>query len=158
MAQAPQSPPLPPLLSDLAAVALTRTDGSQATLGSMLGPGATVVSFWATWCAPCVMEARHLAETRTRIARERLNILGVNVDRTRDESRLADFLRRGRVNYDQARGDLSAYQAFGGGDQILLPRLFVFSSEGRPIAAFGRYFGGATLRQVDRAIEQAIGR
>ena len=49
------------------------------------------------------------------------------------------------------------YQAFGGGPQILLPRLFVFDSSGRATAAFGRYFGNRTLREVDRAVERVLG-
>jgi thiol-disulfide isomerase/thioredoxin len=156
-AQADDGPPLPPALGALGEVALTTPAGAATTLGAQLNPGPAVISFWATWCAPCIMEARHLSAMRTRIAPERLNIIGVNVDRNRDEARLADFLRRGRVNYTQVRGDLAAYQAFGGGEQILLPRLFVFDASGAPTAAFGRYFGNATLRQIDRAVERAMG-
>jgi thiol-disulfide isomerase/thioredoxin len=156
-ADTPDGPPLPPTLPELSGLTLTEPDGVATTLGQTLRPGPAVVSFWATWCAPCVMEARHLAAARTRIAPAELNIVGINVDRNRDEARLADFLRRGRVNYTQVRGDAAAYRAFGGGEQILLPRLFVFDADGQPIAAFGRYFGGATLRQVDRAIDRARG-
>lgn len=155
-AQTEDGPPLPPSLDELNNLALTRPDGASTTLGASLHPGATVISFWATWCAPCIMEARHLGQMRTQIAPERLNIIGINIDRARDEARLAAFLQRGRVNYTQLRGDLAAYQAFGGGAQILLPRLYVFGADGRPGAVFGRYFGGATLRQVDRAVERAL--
>lgn len=155
-AQAPASPPLPGSLSELSALTLSSPDGAATTLGALLGPGPSVISFWATWCAPCLQEARHLAEMRSRIPAARLNIIGINVDRTRDEARLADFLRRGRVNYTQTRGDLAAYQAFGGGQQILLPRLFVFDASGRATAAFGRYFGARTLRDIDRAVERVL--
>lgn len=156
-AQTAPPPPLPPSLSELGGLALSSPEGAPATLGAMLGPGPSVVSFWATWCAPCLMEARHLAGMRTRIPAARLNIVGINIDRDRDEERLADFLRRGRVNYTQARGDQAAYQAFGGGPQILLPRLFVFDANGRATAAFGRHDGNRTLREVDRAVERVLG-
>lgn len=156
-AQTADGPPLPPALSELTALALTTPEGAPTTLGAALGPGPSVVSFWATWCGPCLGEARHLAEMRTRIPAARLNIIGINIDRNRDEARLADFLRRGRVNYAQTRGDEAAYQAFGGGPQVLLPRLFVFDANGRATAAFGRYYGGRTLREVDRAVDRVLG-
>ena len=149
---AEDGPPLPPLLSALGALTLTRADGAPTTLSAELTPGPAIISFWATWCAPCVPEARHLARLRAEIAPERLNILGVNLDRTRDEAAIARFLERARVNYAQARGDAALYQAFGNGPQIALPRAYVFAADGAPVAAFGRYNGGATLRALDRAV------
>lgn len=156
-AAAQDGPPLPPPLNELRAVGLTDTDGAAMTLGEALLPErASVISFWATWCAPCAAEARHLARMRERIAPERLNIVGINVDQRRVEARISQFLERAGVNYEQLRGDLAAYQSFGGGAQIVLPRLFIFYPDGRPLTAFGRYVQFVTLRQVDRAVERAM--
>jgi thiol-disulfide isomerase/thioredoxin len=155
-AQGEGGPPLPPALGALSPTALTTPDGTPTTLGAHLRPGPAVISFWATWCGPCVMEARHLARLRTRFAAERLNIIGINIDRRRDEARIAQFLERNRVNYTQLRADIDAYRAFNNGEQILLPRLYVFAADGAPVAAFGRYHGGATLRAVDRAVEGVL--
>lgn len=151
-------PPLPPPLTALRDLPLTLPDATPTTLADQLAPAPAIISFWATWCAPCVAEARHLAALRTRYAHERLNIIGINVDRTRDEARIARFLERGRVNYIQLRGDPALYQAFGGGAQIALPRAFVFDADGSPRAAFGRYNGSSTLRALDGAVEAALAR
>ena len=156
-ARAEEVPPLPPSLDQLTALALTRPDGASTTLGAEVSPGPAIISFWATWCAPCTPEARHFARVRADISPERLNIVGVNLDRVRDEAAIARFLSRAQVNFTQLRGDLAAYQAFGGGAQILLPRAFVFAADGTPSAAFGRYHGGATLRALDRAVEAVLG-
>lgn len=156
-ASAQDGPPLPPMLDQLRPLGLSLPSGAAAALGDFLPDGRpSVVSFWATWCAPCAAEARHLARMRRRHRSEQLNIVGINVDRRRDEARIAQFLERAGVNYTQLRGDIAAYQAFGGGSQILLPRLFVFDAHGRPTRAFGRYVQFVTFGQVDRAVEQAL--
>jgi thiol-disulfide isomerase/thioredoxin len=151
------APPLPPALPTLADVRLRRADGGDTTLSQQLAPGAaTVISFWATWCGPCALEARHLGRMRTRIAPARLNILGVNVDTRANEIEIARFLQAHRAFYAQVRGSVEAYAAFGAGDEITLPRLFVFARNGRPVAAFDRYIGEQTSRRIDEAVEAAM--
>lgn len=156
IAAEPASPPLPPPLSQLGGLPLALPDGAPTTLDDALGPGAAVISFWATWCTPCLREARHLSGLRARHPPERLNILGINVDRDRNEQRIAEFLNAGRVNFTQMRGDGATYAAFGQGETILLPRMFVFDATGVAAAAFGRYSGGVTLRAIDRAVDRVL--
>jgi thiol-disulfide isomerase/thioredoxin len=150
--------PLPPPLADLGTLTLTRADGSSTTLGDETGFGrAVVVSLWATWCAPCLEEARHLARLRGKHAPDRLAIVGVNIDSKRDETKIATFLKKGNVNYTQLRGDpLTVYQAFRGSPPITLPRLYVFDRSGTPTKVFGKYSGGQTLKAIDKAAEAAM--
>jgi thiol-disulfide isomerase/thioredoxin len=150
--------PLPPPLADLSALALTRPDGAATTLGAELAPDrAAVISLWATWCGPCIQEAQHLSQTRTASAADALGIVGINVERNRDEQKIASFMKKGRVNYPQLRGDPEpTYTAFGGLMPITLPRLYIFDRSGRPTKAFGRYSGGKTLKEIDTAIAAAM--
>jgi thiol-disulfide isomerase/thioredoxin len=150
--------PLPPALADLSALALTRPDGAATTLGAELAPGrAAVISLWATWCGPCIQEAQHLSKTRTAHAPAALDIIGINVDRNRDEQKIASFMKKGRVNYAQLRGEPEpVYTAFGGLMPITLPRLYVFDRAGRATKAFGRYSGSKTLKEIDAAIAAAM--
>lgn len=150
------APPLPPQLTSLQDVRVLR-NGADTTLGQVLAPGAaSVITFWATWCPPCAEEARHLGRMRMRIAPARLNILGVNVDTRANEIEIARFLRTHRAFYAQVRGTIEAYAAFGCGEQILLPRLFVFAPNGRPVAAFDRYLGQQTSHRIDEAVAAAM--
>jgi thiol-disulfide isomerase/thioredoxin len=150
--------PLPPPLADLSALPLMKSGGAATTLGAELAVGrAAVVSLWATWCAPCIQEAQHLSKVRTANAPDKLDIVGINVERDRDEEDIARFMKKGRVNYAQLRGDPEpTYTAFGGLMPITLPRLYVFDRTGRPLKAFGRYSGGKTLKEIDQAIAAAI--
>jgi thiol-disulfide isomerase/thioredoxin len=149
---------MPPQLSELRDLSLATPGGAATTLGRHLATGtATVVSLWATWCGPCSNEAAHLAEVRSRISTERLNIVGINVDSKPDEAKIANFLKRSGVNFTQLRGESKAtYLAFNGQLPISLPRLYIFVPSGAPAKVFGRYDGRSTLRAIDQAIETAM--
>lgn len=149
-------PPLPPHLDTLRAVNLTQPNGAATTLAQALGQGRpAIVSFWATWCAPCVGEAEHLARIRNRTPSARLAVVGINVDRRRDENRIAEFLRNARATYTQLRADNAIFEAFGC-DAATLPRCFVFAADGRPLAAFDRFFEHQTPQRIDRVVAQAL--
>ncbi len=157
--QADGAPPLPPTLGALSTMPVAAPGGAASTLGAHLRPGPAVITFWATWCSPCVAEGRRLAEWRTRIAAERLNIIGVNLGRDRSDANLKRFMRRARMIYTQLWGTAALYRAFNNpleGSTILLPRLYVFAADGVPAAAFGRYEGASSLRRIDRAIEAVL--
>jgi thiol-disulfide isomerase/thioredoxin len=146
--------PLPPSVAALSTLALTHPDGSATTLGAETLPGRPlVVSLWATWCAPCLTEAKHLAKVRNRIPNDKLGIVGINIDKKRDETKLDRFLKTSGANFNQLRGESDAiYLAFGGSLPITLPRLYIFTSAGDPTRVFGRYSGGKTLKEIDTAI------
>lgn len=149
---------LPPSLADLNSLPLVRTDGTPTTLGAEIGIGrAALVSLWAAWCAPCLAEAKHLSELRTKHPEDRLAILGINVDQRRTDEKDAVFLKKGKVNYVQFRSDPApVYLAFGNQLPITLPRLYVFTRSGTPTAVFGAYSGKKTLKAVDKAVEAAL--
>jgi thiol-disulfide isomerase/thioredoxin len=149
---------LPPSLATLSTLTLARPDGSATTLGAETVAGrALVVSLWATWCAPCLTEAKHLAKVRSRTSTQKLGIVGINIDKKREATKLDRFLKTSGANFTQLLGESDAvYQAFGGSLPVTLPRLYVFTPEGTPTHVFGRYSGGKTLKQIDAAIAAAM--
>lgn len=148
--------PLAPPLSELDDAPLTDAQGAATTLGAHVLPAPTLVSFWASWCAPCIAEARHLARLGTQAPTARLNIIGINIDVPRDEAEIARFMRLARPNYTQLRGDFETYAAFDRGLSIGLPRLFVFDAAGAPTAAFAS-FGADGPISITRAVEHVLG-
>lgn len=150
--------PLPPPLAQLKPLPVTYPDGAATTLGAELhDQRTTVISLWATWCGPCLSEMQRLAVMRAETPAEKLDIIGVNIDKKRDEKAITRFLTRGRSNFVQLRGEADAvYAAFGGSPPITLPRLYVFRPDGQPTAVFGKYSGGKTLKAIDAAVLAAM--
>ncbi|MEQ1820368.1 MAG: TlpA disulfide reductase family protein [Terricaulis sp.] len=144
--------PLPPSLDDLSSLPLQTFTGEATTLGRNLRPGPSVISFWASWCAPCVEEAMHLSTIRHRYDAARLNIIGLNVELIANDEGVSRFLDQTRPTYTQLRADVATYQAFGGEAQLNLPRLFIFDATGRPTAAFGAF----DAPSVNRAISNVV--
>jgi thiol-disulfide isomerase/thioredoxin len=150
-------PPLPASLDVLGGAQIKDEAGKATTLDALLGRRrASIVSFWATWCAPCAAEGRHLAKVRAAHPEEQLAILGVNIDAAPDAVKMAAFRRRAKMTYAQGLEGLAAYKAFTRAEKVSLPRTFVFDAQGRPIAAFGRFFGARTFAAIDQAVGRAL--
>lgn len=161
LAQTADEPTLPPALDTLTTLPLRTPQNVLTTLGDHLRPGPTAIAFWATWCSPCLAEGRELARIRSRTPPERLNIIGLNMDReaTRQSEQLERFMRRARMNYTQLWGNVPLYRAFnnpGEGGSVTLPRLYIFNADGQPTAALGRYDGAESIRAIDRAITAVL--
>jgi peroxiredoxin len=150
-------PALPGPLDRYRDMPLRAADGTVTTLGRLLGRRRpTVVSFWATWCAPCALEGRKLAELRNGIPDTTLAMVGVNIDTTPDPVRLSEFRRKAQMTFTQALEGQPLYQTMTGQERLALPRTFVFDAAGQPTAAFGRFFGGRTLAAIEAAVRAVV--
>ena len=149
-------PSLPRPLDAYLAVPVQDISGAGTTLGRLVDPPRpTVISFWATWCAPCAIEGRHLASLRARYPESRLAMVGINVDAPKDLAKAPAFRQRAGMNYAQAFSR-EAYVAVTGSSAVSLPRTYVFDRQGRPMAAFGRFYGDRTTRAITAAVERAL--
>lgn len=60
-------------------IALTALDGRHYELGALRGK-VVILTFWATWCAPCREELPLLSDYAKRHARDGLVVLGFSLD------------------------------------------------------------------------------
>lgn len=59
--------------------------GDTITLADKRGK-VTLVNFWATWCAPCVIEMPYLNELQRRYGSDEFEVITISMDRTYEEA------------------------------------------------------------------------
>jgi cytochrome c biogenesis protein CcmG, thiol:disulfide interchange protein DsbE len=105
-----------------------RTDlnGQRIDLSSYRGR-VVLLTFWATWCAPCQIEMPRFVEWQTRYGPAGLQVIGISMDD--DSGPVMALTRKRHVNYPIIMGDERLGAAFGG---ILgLPVTFLIDREGK---------------------------
>ncbi len=73
-------------------------DGKQFNIEQWRGK-LVLVDFWATWCAPCIMEMPHLIEVYKRYHDKGLEIVGVSLDHSREQ--LEQFVKQRQIRWQQ---------------------------------------------------------
>jgi len=102
---AAQAKPLPDLkFKDLA--------GNPQRLDSLRG-SITVVSFWATWCAPCRDELPRLSQLSRQLADRDVHFVAISIDESKDRPKVEPFLQKNNVTLN----------VWVGGDDGMLGRL-----------------------------------
>ena len=111
---------------------LNTADGGTVNFHDTLAKGPVVISFWATWCKPCLKEMSHL----NRMAGEfegQVTFLAVNADNSKSVAKVAPFLSAKGYNnlivpMDTGAELSSLLQVTG-----IVPFLIVFDEQGRAI-------------------------
>jgi peroxiredoxin/rhodanese-related sulfurtransferase len=108
---------------------LETVDGEAYSLGDLRGH-VVILNFWATWCAPCVVEVPELMEVHEEFADQGVFVLGVSQDTgpsVYDDVR--DFRDMFDVNYPMlVDPGLRVGQAYGGIDS--LPTTLIIDRDG----------------------------
>jgi peroxiredoxin len=86
-----------------------------------------VLNFWATWCAPCVMEAPSLEQFATDMKSQGVTVIGVSVDE--DGQALNKFVQSYHVSYPVARDPKAALANRYG--TYKLPETYIIGRDGR---------------------------
>jgi Thiol-disulfide isomerase and thioredoxins len=83
-------------------------DGRLAQLSDLRG-GVVYISFWASWCAPCIANFEKYRDIRTQLSDMGVQLLNINVDK--DEAKWSNAMSKYDINGIHARGiDLADLQ------------------------------------------------
>ena len=118
-------------------------DGERIRLATQLGKVA-VVTFWATWCAPCRNELPNLEKLQEYLGRDKITILAVNF-------RDADPATVERLRKDAKEAGWKLHLLLDPGERIAkaygisaIPRMYIIGKDGR-IRAIHAGFGDGSL-------------
>ncbi len=137
--------PLPP---GALAPGFSRLDLNGRTLSlSALRGKLVLVDFWATWCAPCIVELPHLMALQARY-RGKLQIIGISMDD--DAASPKQVAAQHRLNYPVVMGDAALGHLYGG--VLGLPQIYLIGQDGKVLRSWRGKFNPAEL---DTAIQAA---
>ena len=68
-------------------------DGKQVRLSALLEEGPLLVSFWATWCAPCKKEMIFLEKFHQKYNENSFRVLAISTDSPKSMSKVKSYIR-----------------------------------------------------------------
>jgi len=74
-------------------------DGKQVRLSALLEEGPLLVSFWATWCAPCKKEMRFLDEFHQKYNENSFRVLAISTDSPKSMSKVKSYIRAKKYTF-----------------------------------------------------------
>jgi cytochrome c biogenesis protein CcmG, thiol:disulfide interchange protein DsbE len=108
-----------------------------------------LLSFWATWCSPCLIEMPHFVTWQQAYRTKELQVVGISMDD--DAQPVRAVYQEYRVNYPVVMGDEKLGEMYGG---ILgLPVTFLIDRNGK--IRF-KFTSSARLSQIRGQIEKLL--
>ena len=123
-------------------------DGNKISQATLVGK-VVLLSFWATWCAPCRAEIPEMMALQSHY-KDQLQIIGVSVDDSPKE-KLKKFVLRQGMNYPVVMQNDKLVAAYGG--VAALPTTFVVSPEGRVVQ---KHMGVVAIQEYDLEIRALL--
>ena len=120
------------------------------------GESLTIVSFWATWCKPCIKELDAYNENMEEWTEETgVKLIVVSVDNTRSMSRVAPFVNGRR--WDNIQFYLDPNEDFKRAMNVVnIPHTILLDKDGKIIWQHNSYTEGDEYELYDVIKEKAI--
>lgn len=123
--------------------------GKRVDLRALRGK-VVLIDFWATWCAPCMIEIPHLIDLKKRYAARGFEIIGVSFDDSAAPVKAA--ARRFAFNYPILLGDAAFGNLYGG--VLGLPMQFLVGRNGKILHVWTGEVSPAVLeKQIASAVK-----
>jgi len=131
--------------------ALQALDGRTVKLSDFRGK-TVLLNFWATWCAPCRIEMPWLVEFDKQYQSQGLDIVGVSMDDSGQETAVAEFIKERNVNYPILIGNNEVADLYGG--LRFLPQTLLIDPEGNIVKTM---YGIKSKDEFEQNIKDFVG-
>ena len=118
-------------------------DGQDIDSRSFAGK-VLLITFFATWCPPCIEEIPTLIELQKSYARKGFSIVAISVDQGGPEE-VARLVTKKRINYPVMMADNETMENFGGVYGI--PVSFLVNNEGNVVKKYPGYVPKSILQK-----------
>ena len=125
-------------------------NGPNLTLDLKSGK-AYVVSFWASWCGPCLQELPVLHNIQAKVGSDRMQVIAVNVEDVDVYKKLRRYVRELGLTttFDP---DREAREAYGVGN---IPHMVIIGRDGK-VSAVRVGYSDASLEALADALNRAL--
>lgn len=127
----------------------TAVDGSVVTSDAYRGK-AMLITFFATWCPPCLQEIPALKELHAKFQRKGFAVVALSVDEG-GAGAVARLVKNAEINYQVLMADSKTTRNFGG--VVAIPTSFLVNKNGQVVK---KYPGFAPHGLLERDIESVL--
>lgn len=122
--------------------------GHQQKLAELRGT-ISVVSFWATWCAPCRDELPRLSRLAQQYSAQGVRFVAISIDEPKDHAKVAPYVAQQKLTMDVwLGGDTDMLARVGLGN--IVPGTLILDQQGEIV---GRIMGEAREEDVKSRID-----
>lgn len=108
----------------------------------------TVLSFWATWCAPCREELPRMSKLNEEYSGKGVRFIAVSIDEAKDRAKIEPFLRQQGIHLDVWLSNLDILDRVGLGN--IVPGTIVIDKDGQVV---GRIMGEAQETDITSRLD-----
>ena len=132
---------------------LKNIDGKWINIAELNVHGPVVISFWATWCAPCKKELSALNDLYLKYKDSNLRVICVNQDSQKSLCKVKSYIKSKKYEFVVLLDtDKSFFRRFNSGG---IPFTVVFDSKGNKIYTHLGYMPGDE-KSLEKVIETII--
>jgi peroxiredoxin len=104
--------------------------------------GATIISFWATWCKPCISELNNIQEEYETWQKDtKVKLIAISIDDSRSSDRVKGFVNTRGWDFE-VLADLNGDVNRALGVNSVVPYTFILDKEGKIVYTHTSYLAG----------------
>ncbi|MEO8664488.1 MAG: TlpA disulfide reductase family protein [Ignavibacteria bacterium] len=132
---------------------LSDLENNDVTLSKLLEKGPVMISFWATWCAPCKEEMKKLQPIYEKYKDQGFTYLAVNQDNQKSIAKVKSFINANNYTFPVVLDlDKHIFEAYSG---IGMPYSLIIDPNKNIIAKHLGYVTGDEVK-IEKEIKDAL--